>query len=375
MIFAWIKAYFLRMIKRPAIIAAVAVMVLLSALLAISSGGEMQGFACGMLRSDDENVMKIFEALKDEKTVLDIKIFDDEDEMLRAQRRGELRFAYVFDEDFTEKYEENDAWNTIIRFSDKDDIFAALADEIVFAKTAEIYADVLIKNFVLINPHISYEYRDEVEKTALVMYDEYMDVLGDVFVYETLDGKVINTDGGSAAFPVRGVCAILVLTAALLGMQTVLSDEEKALYHRLSPSKKNTARLIGIAIPTVFLSLGTVVCVALSNVGVNLLHEIFSALLLICSCTAFAYFISAFLKDPDSAAMIIPLTVLLTVALCPIFFDIAALVPALKFVSGLLPPYYYLHAASKSIVGVAGSVLTASIYLIAGLLIRRIRNR
>ena len=57
MIFAWIKAYFLRMIKRPAIIGIIAATVIISVVLSGLSKGAMSGFACGILKSDDENII------------------------------------------------------------------------------------------------------------------------------------------------------------------------------------------------------------------------------------------------------------------------------------------------------------------------------
>lgn len=374
MIFAWIKAYFLRMIKRPAIIGIIAATVIISVVLSGLSKGAMSGFACGILKSDDENITAVISELKNENSILNITVYEDEEEMLKAQRRGELRFAYVFDDEFTEKYENNETRRTVTRFSGEDDIFAALADELVFAKIASVYARTSIEYFARTNSNIGDEYREEVKKTALLMYDEYLDILGDVFIYETENGNVVSDEGGSASFPVRGVLAMLVLIAALLGMQTVLNDSEKSLFLRLSPKNRNIAMLIGILMPTLLLAATLVVCVLFSAVSVGIFREIICALLLVCSCAAFVFFISSFLKNPDSAAIIIPLAVLLSIALCPIFFDITVFLKPMRHICALLPPYYYLYAISKSAVGMAGSVIMAVIYLLAGLLIRKIKN-
>ncbi len=371
---AWIKAYFLRTVKRPAIIAAVLVMAAVSVLLTLSSKSDMSGFACGMLNSDDEKVLAVFEELKNENSILDIIIYDDEEEMLKSQRRSEIRFAYVFDSEFTEKYEDGESRRTIVRFSDEDDIFASLADELVFAKVASVYAEASIEQFANTNKEIDDEYREEVKETALVMYEEYMDILGDVFVYETGGGAVVSSNGGSAAFPIRGVMSMLVLAASLLGMQTVLSDEEKSLFLRLSPKNKNFARLMGILMPTLLVAAALLVCVALNGIFTNVLYEILSVLLLAACSASFAFFVSAFIKDPDSAAMLIPLLLLISLALCPVFFDISAIVKGVKYVGALLPPYYYLYAASQNSGAMAGSLIMTVVYLSGGLLLRRIKN-
>lgn len=362
MTMAWIKAYFLRMIKRPAMIFALAFVLVATLLLTLAAKSDMSGMKCGVLACDDESASEIITKLSEQSGILDFEVYDDEGEMVRLLKRGELRFAYVFDSEFTDKYISGEIRHTVKRFSKEADIFAALADEVVFSKIADVCANIEISAF---------SDESEFAENAINKYNEYMDLLGNIFVYETLQGQVVSADEGSAAFPVRGFAAALVLVCALYGMQTVMSDEEKGLLLRLSPKARNCVRVLATLIPASIMAVLLILCLLASGTFSVWHTELASAIMLAVSSASFCFFISSLIKDPDTAGILTAFIFLAVTALCPVFFDIGAIVKFVKGAAMLLPPYHYLR--------LGGGILSAAVYSLVffalGLLLRRLKKR
>ncbi|MBQ2661648.1 MAG: ABC transporter permease [Clostridia bacterium] len=356
MIFKWSKAYFKRYFMRPSMLILLAVMLALSFVFTFLSKGEASGFPCGVLSSQDENVNNIIASL--EGTLLNVNIYDDEEEMLSALKRGEIRYAYAFDDEFSAKYEKGERRNTIIRFSNPDDVFASLIDEIVFSKVLSVCSEMSIESFLS-------EKGVSTINEALVYFDSYNNTLGDVFEYEILSQDKKPSEA-SAAFPVRGVMSVLVMAVSLFTLKTLLTDEERGLFKRLSDGRKNIVRLIAIFVPTCVFILALLLALIINGTFTALYIEVLSILLLLISCTSCAYFISSLMKNADSVALILPASLLFSLALCPVFFDVSSLFSPMKYVSALLPPYCYIYASGGDMTSLLYGLGISILYFLGG---------
>lgn len=196
---------------------------------------------------------------------------------------------------------------------------------------------------------------------ALLSHYESQSIAADLFAFSHLDGPKAHY----LTAPVRGlISAVLLLCALALGMYSC-RDDEKGTFGRLSPGKKLVAELYTQAVG--MLAAGAAAFLALALSGLARPGEVPALALYLAVCALDAMALRRLLGSAKGLALVLPVTVVLCLTVCPVFFDLATLRP----LQLLLPPTGYLLGVYDPIwllALVAHGLLSAGILL---LLVRR----
>lgn len=216
-----------------------------------------------------------------------------------------------------------------------------LAREQFFSEVFPLLSSALSLDFVSGQPYFAD--MDE-ELLASEMEHLYQSLQSDasIFTFVYPDQTSMDTDTGQElnylTAPLRGLLALLVLLCGLAMGLYLIADQRAGLFGWLTPRLRPVFSwlylLAGISDAGICAYLG----LYLSGTFTSWERELPLMLLLVLSVTGFSFLISQLCKGPAPLGACIPILLLASAVLCPVFLPVQGWEP-IKF---LLPPYFYL---------------------------------
>lgn len=185
--------------------------------------------------------------------------------------------------------------------------------------------------------------------------------------------------GLNTAAMVRGLTALLMLMLACLCAAHLAQDAPGLARLRplrtpaglLLPAYTAVALLAGLAGGAALAVMGALIPGSLPRPG---LQAAALGLYLLALC-GFAFLLANLLPGRQAMACALPLLLVACLVFCPIFFNLALLLPAAGWVAALLPPTPYLRAAAGSAPALGQLALMAAAFPALGALAARLRKK
>lgn len=208
-------------------------------------------------------------------------------------------------------------------------------------------------------------------ETLRSIYDAYDYPQGLVrFVF--LDSESDPLENASLLLsPLRGILSLLLLLAGMAAALYAKQDEKQQVFAMLPP-KKRVLPLFGTVWSAV--SVTAVVLLAallLSGVGTRPGREALMLLLLALCVTGFCCLLATLLPGERALGAALPLVLVAAAAFCPVFVNVRSF----PWLSGLLPPYYYLYGLGNLSFAVGASIYAAATLSTVYFLYPRLRCR
>ena len=297
----------------------------------------------GIFGEDREFVPEVLEVLAAQEGMFEFYICQSE-EMLKddvASRKAEC--GYVFRKGFYEKLDEQDFKRSILVYSAPSTIAARLSQEVVFASMFDVYGEYLLDRFV--NESGIFEGMDlnQVLAEMKAAYQQEMDS-GSTFSfrYETLSTEPVESTSARIAFPVRGMLAIYLMMIGLFSVVALRQDEARGLFVTLSETARIPCKLASVTAPVVMAGISALVTLLVTANFDYGIMEVPRLLIYIAMIVAVSYVMKLLVKDPVVLCGLIPIFILCSMVICPVFFDITLWLPQLEPVRYLCLPYYYI---------------------------------
>ncbi|MGL5435763.1 MAG: hypothetical protein ACRDBO_10260 [Lachnospiraceae bacterium] len=268
-----------------------------------------------------------------------------------AARRAEC--GYVISQELKEKLDSKSFKRSISVYSAPSTVLSKLTTEIVFAALAENYNRHLLKEYVAyselfddIDPAGTKE-RAELAGQAETLYDKWLS--GDAtFRFETSyqgqEGIGEEAGAGTAAvFPVRGLVAVYLFVIGIYSAVINRSDWDKGVFLPLTYSYRYFCSLICLAAPVVLAGISALTALVCGGSMAYLRLELAAMIVYLAAICLFSWLLGRLLPGTQLLSALIPFFVIGSLAFCPVFLDLGALIPALKPVGRLFLPYYYLQ--------------------------------
>ena len=142
--------------------------------------------------------------------------------------------------------------------------------------------------------------------------------------------------------PVRGIVAIFVFIIALTGGLSWFKDKNSNTYANIPLNKRPSLKLLIISIPTVIAMLSGYLSLLVAGICSNYLYELFTMFAYGLLCIIVTYILSSVVNEHIYCGLI-PVFILGSIICCPIFFNLANLIPAMKYLQNIfLPTYYFM---------------------------------
>lgn len=325
----WYIALFKRLLKRTEFI----VMLLTLPLLVIgimSVSKQKKGLLdIGIVTSASCNsdVRAVVNKLENEKSVLDFKVYGDEQLAKESLKRGKLDIIWVLPDSL------DDIGDKSIKvIQGKDSAINSITREKLYAA---LYPYIAHSEYIKYMKKIGVSDTKELDK-----YFSDMDVDGDFIKFEGVKGKSPYENLDYMTYPIRGFICIWLFVGSLAADIYFLNDEKNGLF---SMADKKIKRVIapvysvGVAATLALVMLFTLF---LTGQTMDILVEIEAVFLLSVSFILIADILRKIFKRAEILEALIFPFILFLIIFAPIIFDVRVF--GIKFITRLDPIYYYL---------------------------------
>lgn len=178
----------------------------------------------------------------------------------------------------------------------------------------------------------------------LEIYFEEVKVNEDLFVYGNPADTVGSQPVNYLTSPIRGLLAVVMLLCGMAATLYYLQDEAAGTFSWVRQNRKGLTALCCIVTATVNIAVVVLLALCCSGLAGNILRELAAALLYSLCCGAFCLLLKQIFTTIRAYAAIVPLTAVVMLGLCPVFFDFREWYVWQHF----LPPTYYINASYDS---------------------------
>ena len=298
----------------------------------------------GMYSEDTEFVPEVFDVLLAQDGMFEFYICDTEEMLTNDVISRKAECGYVFKAGFKEKLDDRDFKRAILVYSAPSTIAADLSKEVVFAGLFEVYGEYLLEQFAGESDVFA---GMDAEQVRAELVDAYRDEMSSgstfSFQYETLSTEPIEAGTARIAFPVRGMLAIYLMIIGLFSVVALRQDEERGLFITLSHAERVPCKLVSVAAPVCMAGISVLLTLLITGNFDHGIGEIPLLLMYIIMIVLVSYLLKLIIRDPVVLCGLIPIFILCSMVVCPVFFDVSQWVPELKAMRYLFLPYYYMR--------------------------------
>lgn len=274
----------------------------------------------------------------------------DESQMRKDVLTGKAECGYIMPDDMPRKiaqFSSKKKQGIITAIVKKESISTKIVNEIIYGRLFSERAYPVLKDFI-----------NEKQPDRLTsaedekMYDAFSKYLIEplMFSFEYADGSkndLLNNDDSSHNYymlPVRGILSVLILVSSMSGVLMLSNDDRKNTWGSIRLSKRPAFNYFYIFMSILPIAICSLAAIFITGISTNVLNEIRLMVLYTLLLTGFSSLLKSLIKNIYVLCSLIPVTVLLSLIICPVFIDIGSIVPQARFVRLFLPTNYYLDS-------------------------------
>lgn len=270
------------------------------------------------------------------------------DELTNNVFSGNLACGYVISGDIESKLMNSDYKNIITQVVKEQNTVTDTSNELMFSavlngSSAYLAYSYMSDNNLIPSSQISNALKDikaETERlhssgSTLSISYKTMTSLGEV-------SNDVITSFDSTTFPLRGMIAIVVFIACLLGISQWITDKQNYVLAPMSSGFITISRFLYVIVPAIMFAASGIISIFISGISQNVMLEI-GAMLLFIAVNAIVGFILTFvIKKSNTLMALLPVIIICSLIVCPVFVDLSNLLPVIGIINKCFPPFYYL---------------------------------
>lgn len=258
-----------------------------------------------------------------------------------ASRKAEC--GYLFTENFKKKLDERNFKRSIKVYAAPSTIMEELAKEVVFASVIEAYGKVILKQFLDQSDIFTAPDMEQLQQELMESY-EHLQRGGQTFSfrYETLSTEPLQQSAARIAFPVKGMLAIYLMVIGMFSAVTVIKDERRGLFVTLPYRYASACKLAVLAAPVFLAGVSAWLTLLVTGKAEAIGKEAAALMAYLLLVTFVCYLWKLIVRDPLVLCGLIPIFILASLVICPVFIDIGQWLPGVAKLRYLLLPYYYI---------------------------------
>lgn len=334
----WLKTYVKKKMYWVQLLGILAVLLIIASVSVPDSDNVEVGICC----KGDEYSRQLTEWLLKEESVFVFREYEETGELYQDVLSGKLECGFIFDKELDRKMKEGDLRKSITYVGNSYSTKGETVQETVYAGLLRIYSDeILIQS----ETDIYGDTNEERMQKLLEKNHEYQDSNA-VFQLEIetvcFPEEEMKSETVTQTYPVQGMVGLFLFFIMFLAYGNKYSDNGQKVEKALNKGERFAYacmnQLAAGTIPAIA-GLFSIVCLA---DGSNPVHELLRMVLLIAVSSVWITFFGSFLKNAASFAGAIVSLFLVNLLVCPVFIDLAAYVPALRYIRVLFPLGMYL---------------------------------
>ena len=350
-ILTWILLFQKRILKKPMFQITILLIPILLFLLFTFNKSSDSLVRVALISGNDEYSQNFVKDLLDSSNhVISYYQCYDESQMRKDVLTGKAECGYIMPDDMPRKiaqFSSKKKQGIITAIVKKESISTKIVNEIIYGRLFSERAYPVLKDFI-----------NEKQPDRLTsaedekMYDAFSKYLIEplMFSFEYADGSkndLLNNDDSSHNYymlPVRGILSVLILVSSMSGVLMLSNDDRKNTWGFIRLSKRPAFNYFYIFMSILPIAICSLAAIFITGISTNVLNEIRLMVLYTLLLTGFSSLLKALIKNIYVLCALIPVTVLLSLIICPVFIDIGSIVPQSRFVRLFLPTNYYLDS-------------------------------
>lgn len=288
--------------------------------------------------SPDDALASLAEKLDMYDGLYTFRLYASEREVYDAVASGRTECGYIFPEDLYENLLDDNYRELITTVASPSTTMLPVINETVYSFVFEDLALFSLEQYLANDSAVSGEYGVLYDNAVIEeLFRKYM--LGDSafhFEYEGNPKDYRLTTSSVLLSPIRGLLSVLMLLSAFTGAISYYRLAENRVFDTWKVRIGCTSIPVLCTIPIMLL------CIRFAGLSAGIGKEIFFLLLYAAGCIVITLFLTLIIKKRVIFTSILPLLILACLVFTPVFIDISVFLPALKPLSYLFLPYYYL---------------------------------
>ena len=366
----WFAMLSKRLYKKPTFLVLILLIpILLFGYMAIADG-ESGMMTVGLVSQEEDPITReIFTDLKQEEKMLSFQIFETVQEAELLLESGKLDAVWIFPGNMAEKIDafarKPTASNAFIKVLEREGNVATVLVREKLSGGIYPYLSqrIYIHSLREVAPELS-----ELSDDELLEYYMATDLTVDLFDFE---GSAAQSKETSYLLsPVRGLLGVLILLCSLATAMYYIRDKENGTFAWVSKRWQFLPELGCHLASSLHVSAVCLICLVIGGLAGNIWTELLVLLMYSLCCSVFAMALRQLFGSLRSLGTLLPLVMVMSLAICPVFFDLGVLRQA----QYALPPTYYINAVynSRYLLYMAGYIAGSAIL---ALLIQYIKDR
>ena len=337
-IFTWCRLLNKRFLKKPAFLALLALIPVLAAALTVLTG-EGGAVLTVALCPADEVSESVAEVLMEERGVIRYILCTGEEEARALVAEGEADAAWIFSDRtdaLIRRYASNGSARTIVTAVEREDnVFLRLAREKLFAALYPSVSRAVWEAFLERESGV-----EDLSEESLSAYEHWIEIDESPIRFSYMDGTEADVGDDYLRSPTRGLLAILLILGALAAAMVYVRDKRAGTLAWVGGGAAFPLSAAYLLLPMLDMAVMTCLALYLAGLGGSFGYEALLLVLLAFSGGGFAMLIARLCVSEARIGVAALVLTVCMLALCPVFLNVRAL----RGLSMLLPPYYYLHA-------------------------------
>lgn len=348
----WLSLWCKRLIKKPLLIFTILLMPLATLLLRQCSTRQDAMLRVALCLDPSpaqasaspasEELLKHMASLSDAS--ISFYLCKDKKELVRDVKSRKANCGYLIPANLEERipnYVQKGApFLTVIR--EKEDATTRIVDEIVLSKNYGSIAFHILEDFLEKNTDTS----PDKEKLMQTFQSHASNEL--LFQFQYLSGEenaiLQKKSIGILMLPLRGIVAAILLLACMAGELICFQDRMEGRYHQMNRRQKRLAALYSLLIPGLAAAIAALASIKIAGISGNLFREFPAMACYLFACLGLASLLGKLLPSQGFYLASMPIMLLLSLLLAPVFIDLGSLLPAMRKMGDLLPATWYLKS-------------------------------
>lgn len=144
--------------------------------------------------------------------------------------------------------------------------------------------------------------------------------------------------------PVRGILSVLILVSAISGILMLSSDNKKGTWNLIKIFRRPIFHYFYIFMTILPVTLLSLLAIFVTGTGTTLWYELVLIIIYACFICGFSNLLRGLIRNIYILYGLLPVLVLISLVLCPVFIDLGSMVPGIIIIRIFLPTSYYLEA-------------------------------
>ncbi len=348
--FLWFYLLIKRLLKKTGIWVIVVLLPWIFAFYVNSqSSDDSQSMRVGLVLQDsDEIAQKTVENLVNGQYSVNFYIENEKDKLIEDINNEKSVCGYIFSEKLTNRLDTLNIKECINVVIPSSDFMSSMINEIVFSELFKAYGgNIAINN--INSSQLFGVYNEEAITSIEDKYSVYADGDRTFHIdFENVNSDssqsdiTENADNGLPLFSIRGMLAVILVVAGLTGCVWWNTEKKRGMFKAMSALECYLGAFLYVVAVTFIVAISALVVIFITGEQTgSITFEILNMGRYVFLIGGMGTLLCAVVRDKMLLISFIPVYAIFCMIMCPVFFDLGAVVPAIKYVRWGLVPFYF----------------------------------